>query len=446
VAVVLLGVFRVDLIPFVMHATTRRQFLRTTATAGSAVFLPYLLRGGVSGPSPNARLQIGIIGCGRQAVGLANHMSSMEEARLVAICDVYEGKMSYLLDRQAERAAVLGQDDFKETDIKQYSDYRELLNHAGLDAVIIATPDHQHGELCVDALTHGLHVYSEKPLAHTVEEGRAIADAATKNNRVLQTGSMQRSMYYFQKAVELIQAGEIGELQHAVVSIGPPPKTFDLEAQPVPKGLNWEAWVGNSVMRPYNQLLAPDPGQRLWAKWRDYAEYGGGMVTDWGAHMFDIVQWALGMDGSGPEKFFPPMGDDPKDGLTMLYANGFRVDHRNFGRGNAVRFVGSEGTIEVSRGFLDSNIPGLVPNAPQRPSDYPPTNVRHLRDWFQGITEGTQVLCPAETGHRTSSVCTLANIAYRTGTPIIWDPEKERITNNRKANKLLGDAYRTSLG
>ncbi|WP_173021548.1 Gfo/Idh/MocA family protein [Lewinella sp. W8] len=429
-----------------MSTASRRQFLRTSAATSTALFFPYLLRGGIRRPSPNARLQVGIIGCGRQAVGLANHLAGMEEAQLVAICDVYAGKMAYLLGRLTARAATLGQDDFNEQDIRQYADYRELLQHDGLDAVLIVTPDHQHGRMCVEALNRGLHVYCEKPLAHTIEEGRAIVAAVKASGKVLQTGSMQRSMYNFSKAVELIQAGKIGELRHAVVSIGPPPKVFDLAAQPVPEGLNWEAWVGNSVMRPYNQLLAPDPGQRIWAKWRDYAEYGGGMVTDWGAHMFDIVQWALGMDDSGPEKFFPPMGEAPQEGLTMVYKNGFRVDHRRFGRGNAIRFVGSEGAIEVSRGFLDSTIPGLIPPKPMASGEEIHTNVRHLRDWFTAIREGTPVLCPAETGHRSASVCTLTNIAYRTGKPIIWDPEKERITNDRKANKLLGDAYRTSLG
>lgn len=427
-----------------MSSPTRRQFLRTSTLAGGALFLPTLLRGGIHGPRPNNQIQVGIIGCGRQAVGLANHLATMAEAQLVALCDVYAGKMDYLTSRLDGRYAALGRDDFRADDLTQYGDYRQLLEHPGLDAVIIATPDHQHGAMCVDALNGGLHVYCEKPLAHTIEEGRAIVRAATANERVLQTGSMQRSMYNFRKAVELIQAGKIGELRQAVVSIGPPPRAFDLEAQPVPPGLNWDAWVGTSVMRPYNQVLAPMPGQRLWAKWRDYAEYGGGMVTDWGAHMFDIVQWALGMDDSGPKNFFPPTGDDPREGLTMMYDNGFRVDHRNLGRGNAIRFVGSEGTLEVSRGFLDSDIPGLVPPPPAS-GDEVPTNVRHLRDWFLGITEGREVLCPAETGHRSASVCTLTNIAYRTGTPISWDPTTETITNSRSANKLLGDAYRLSL-
>jgi len=166
-------------------------------------------------------------------------------------------------------------------------------------------------------------------------------------------------MRSFQRAVEIIQSGKLGELKEAIVSIGPPPQPYDLPAQTIPTGMDWKAWVGPSVSRPFNEKLAPGPDSRRWAGWRDYAEYGGGMITDWGAHMFDIVQWARGKDTTGPTQFFPS-GGDAQYGLTMFYDDGFKVEHRQFGRGNAVRFVGSEGTLDVSRKFIDSSIPGLV--------------------------------------------------------------------------------------
>lgn len=169
------------------------------------------------------------------------------------------------------------------------------------------------------------------------------------------------------------------------------------------------------------------------------------MITDWGAHMFDIVQWVRDKDDAGPTQFFPP-GGEAQYGLTMFYDDGFRVEHRKFGRGNAVHFVGSEGTLDVSRGFIDSSVPGLVgyndTNAAMKTS----ANVLHFQSFFDAILKGTPVNCPAETGHRTSSFCTLANIAYRMRTPLMWDPAAERITNNKAANRLLGPEYRMSLG
>ncbi len=424
--------------------STRREILRSTTLLGGVLLVPSWLRAGFSGNSPNGQINIGVIGAGKQALGLFKRISEMPEARFVAACDVYAKNLEiFTATAAAHYAKQAGGGN--NTAPASYSDYRRLLEHPGLDAVLIATPDHQHARMCVDALEGGLHVYCEKPLAHTIEEGRAIVDAVEKSGKVLQTGSMQRSMRSFQRAVEIVQAGKIGELQEAIVSVGPPPQTFDLPAQPLPGGMNWEAWVGPSVTRPFNEKLAPGADSRRWAGWRDYAEYGGGMITDWGAHMFDIVQWALGKDASGPTQFFPT-GGDAQYGLTMFYEDGFRVEHRRFGRGYGVRFVGSEGTLDVSRGFIDSSIPGLVGYKDTNKAMKISVNVHHFQDFYDAILKGTALRCPAETGHRTASVCTLANIAYRLRRPLMWDPAAERIMNDRAANQLLGPAYRTSLG
>jgi len=422
----------------------RRQFITTASIGAGTLFIPSWLRAGFSGHSPNAQINLGVIGTGKQANGLFKHSSRMPEARVVAACDVYASNLKRFTDTVATTYAEQaggGSDTAPAT----YSDYRRLLDHPDLDAVLIATPDHQHAQMCIDALDRGLHVYCEKPLAHTIEEGRAIVDAVKRSGKVLQTGSMQRSMRSFQRAVELIREGSIGELQEAIVSIGVPARSFDLPAQPVPEGMDWKAWVGPSVSRPFHNNLSPGSDQQMWAKWRDFAEYGGGMITDWGAHMFDIVQWARDKDTSGPSQFFPP-GGDTQFGLTMFYDDGFKVEHRQFGRGNAVRFVGSEGTLDVSRGFIDSSLPGLVGYKDTNASMDISTNVLHFQNFYDAILKGTDLSCPAETGHRTSSMCTLANIAYRLRRPLIWDPATERIANDRAANKLLGPDYRMSLG
>lgn len=424
---------------------TRRNFLRTTtATAAGITLIPSWANAGIGRPGPNAQLNLGVIGAGKQAAGIFRRVAAMPNARFVAVCDVYRSKAASFAAAGKQFYGELAGGSGGGEALRQYTDYRELLEHPDLDVVLVTTPDHQHAQMCIDALDRGHHVYCEKPLAHTIEEGRAIVEAVDRSGKVLQTGSMQRSMRPFIRAVELINEGALGDLREALVSIGPPPRPFDLEAQPLPEDLDWSAWIGPSVNRPYHPTIAPASTKAGWAKWRDFAEFGGGMVTDWGAHMFDIVQWARGMDTSGPTQYYPP-GGTTDEGITMFYADGFKVTHRRFGRGNAVRFIGSRGTLDVARGFIDSTIPGLVGYSDTMAATKVETLVTHFQDFFDAIRNGSPVICPAETGHRTASVCTLANIAYRLRKPLKWDPEREQITNDLAANKLLGPAYRLSL-
>ncbi len=428
----------------IMHISRRSLLQRSVAAAAGLTFVPSFLSAGIGGNPASDTMTFGVIGCGRQALGLARNLKQVPLTRIVAVCDVHPAKVEHFAAQQREQ--LVGLEAPATEPLVTYADYRALLEHPDLDAVIVATPDHQHATICIAALDKGLHVYCEKPLAHTVEEGRAMVAAVDRSGKVLQTGSMQRSMFNFKKAVEIVRSGRLGEVNQVLVSIGPPPKPFRLDAQPLPAGLDWQGWIGPTVERPYHPDLLPPTDADFWGRWRDYAEFGGGMVTDWGAHMFDIVQWALGMDQSGPVSFYPPGNADPEEGLTMFYADGTRVDHRPFGRGNAVRFVGSEGSLDVARGFIDSTIPGLLSYGDMNHQAEVSALVTHLGDFARAARTGGSPICPAETGHRTASVCTLTNIAYRLRRPLQWDPVTERIKNDSEANRLLGDAYRTSLG
>ncbi|NJB84660.1 putative dehydrogenase [Lewinella marina] len=424
--------------------TNRRTFLRQSAVAAAGLtFIPSYLSAGIGGDRSSNDLAVGLIGCGRQGLGLARNLAAVAGTRLVAACDVHPAKLKHFLEQARERTESNGSGSA--TPVASYADYRALLEHEGLDAVIVATPDHQHATICVAALDRGLHVYCEKPLAHTVEEGRSMVEATRRNGKVLQTGSMQRSMFNFQKAVEVIQAGHLGEVKEILVSVGPPPIPFDLEGHPLPAGVDWSSWIGPTVDRPYHPDLLPPIDADYWGRWRNYAEFGGGMVTDWGAHMFDIVQWALDKDDTGPIAFYPPLEENPQQGLTMFYADGTRVEHRDFGRGNAVRFIGSEGSLDVARGFIDSTVPGLLSYADMRHRAPVHALVSHLTNFVECVRTGAVPICPAETGHRTASVCTLTNIAYRLGRPLEWNPDTERVQGDARANRLLGDAYRDSL-
>lgn len=426
-------------------STNRRHFLRQSAALGIGFsIVPSFVRAGGPGVRPGDKLNLGFIGCGRQSIGLGNRFAAQEGAQLVATSDVYAAKMDvFIQEKNGIYAEQRGKSNYD--GITRYDDWRALLDHPGLDGVVIATPDHWHATMCVAALNGGLHVYCEKPLAHTIKEGRAIVDAAKKNNKILQTGSMQRSRHNFRHAVELIRNGYLGEMQEAIVSVGPPPKTFDLTPEAAPIGLRWKEWVGPSQDRGFHPLLAPQPGERLWPKWRDYAEWGGGMVTDWGAHMFDIVQWALDMDESGPVRFRPSPVGTTELGGGFSYANGFKVTHQSFDRGNAIRFIGSEGQLDVSRGFLDSPIAGLVEREIKEGEERVYFSDGHEADFITSAKAGKDPICSAETGHRTASVCTAMNICYRLGEALDWNPEKEKFAGNGQANRLRGKAYRMKI-
>jgi len=421
---------------------SRRKFIRYSALGTGLTIMPAWLKAGAT--LANDKINLGFIGCGRQSGGLGRRFAQQPNLQIVAACDVYAAKVAHFIKEKNEQyAEARGKGTF--SGVQEYTDFEALLDHPGLDAVVVATPDHWHATICVAALNKGLHVYCEKPLAHTVEEGRAIVAASTRSGKVVQTGSMQRSQYRFRHAVELIRNGYLGELQEVLVSVGPPPKTFDLSPEAPPQGLDWQRWVGPSVDRGFHPLLAPKLEQQIWPKWRDYAEYGGGMVTDWGAHMFDIVQWAVDMDHAGPVSFSPPSGADKSRGASFRYANGLLVKHENFGRGNSVRFIGSEGSLDVSRQFLDSSIEGLVDRSIQEGEQRVYFSESQVGDFLSAIEKGHTPICPAEVGHRTASICNLLNICYRLDRPLSWDPKKERIHKDKVANRLLGEDYRLKL-
>ena len=325
----------------------RRKFI-AQAAAGAAAFtvIPRSVLGGKGYIAANDRVNLGYIGVGKQSYTLLESIGKCNETVVVAASDVFGGKLDLFI-----KAANQNNKSKVDAEVKAFKYYRELLEQSDIDAVVIASPDHWHAQMVVDAAKAGKDIYCEKPMALTISEGRAMVNATRKYERVFQTGNMQRSWRDFRHASELVYNGYIGDIKEINVSVGEPVKQCDLPTEKVPEGLDWNEWVGPSLYRGYNTVLAPPLGDRQWAWWRGYRDFGGGLVTDWGAHMFDIAQWALGMDESGPVEFNPP--DVPaKTGLSMKYANGVVVNHKQWGEGNAVQFIGTEGKIEVSRSFL----------------------------------------------------------------------------------------------
>lgn len=419
----------------------RRTFIQQSALASTAfsIIPSHVL--GFSGTAPNDKIRIGFIGAGKQGRGLMNGFIRYDQAEVVAISEVDSIK-SAAFKTSFEKGIFRAQQKKATLDI--IPDYRELLKRTDIDAVVIATPDHWHAQMAVDAAKVKKDIYCEKPLSSTVAEGRAMADAARKYGVVFQTGSMQRSSFRFRQAVELIRNGYIGDLKEVFVAIGAPYQACDLPSMATPENIDWNAWIGPAAYRAYHTDLACPIEDKRWGLWRNYKPFGGGMITDWGAHHFDIVQWALDMDASGPVQFIPPTQPQAKEGLQFIYQNGVKVTHKKWGRfSNEIQFVGSAGTIEVSRRYLRTSPDAALAKMPLKASDqrvYKSDN--HHMDWLDAIKTRKLPICDVEVGHRTASVCNIANIAYDLQRPLEWNPKTEQFINDPGANLMLDRTYR----
>jgi predicted dehydrogenase len=239
----------------------------------------------------------------------------------------------------------------------------------------------------------------------------------------------------------MVYNGYIGEIKEINVHVGNPVMACELPGETEPETLNWDLWVGPSMYRSYSPVLSPPIEQNHFPRWRDYRDFGGGQVTDWGAHMFDIGQWALGMDQSGPVEFTPPE-KRARRGLQMRYASGVVMNHVDWGENNAVQFIGTEGTIEISRGFYRSDIEGLTEMELKSSDTALYHSENHYQDWIDAIKTRTRPVSDVETGHRTASLCNIVNIAYSLERPLRWSPAHERFIDDEDANRMLTRPFR----
>ncbi len=421
---------------------SRRDFVGTTAKALTAfMIVPRYVLGGKRPDGslyvpPSDMISLGLIGTGKQGKILTSYFLKTGQVRFVAVSEVYKAKVQMALDQLKatyEKTPALGA--YSEPAV--YADFRELLARKDVDAAVIATPDHWHAAMAVRAAEAGKDIYCEKPLALTVREGRAMVNATRKYDRVFQTGSMQRSWPEFRQAAELIRNGYIGKVKTVKVNVGPPPTPYNLTAEPIPEGLDWVKWLGPNAAVPFNAELAPPTSKDVYPNWRNYREFGGGMVTDWGAHMFDIVQWALDMDTSGPVEVAAPDGGDHPF-LTYRYANGITMTHEKWAWNNAIHFVGTEGELKVQRGKLETSPAALKDKGIGEKEKHVYKSEDHYKDFISAMRLRSKPICDVETGHRTATVCNIGNIAYRLNRKLEWDPKKELFANDAEANALLG--------
>ncbi|MFC5191710.1 Gfo/Idh/MocA family protein [Algoriphagus aquatilis] len=429
------------------NSFSRRKFLGASLlTSAGLSLLPGLSL--ASSPTPlfkaaHERVRLGFIGVGRQAMGLLNNFMRIPGVEVVAAADVYAIKRERFALRVQKNMTEAGKTYVAP---KLYEDYRELLANPEVDAVVIASPDHWHAIMAIDACRAKKDIYLEKPLTFTIKEGQELVKAVRENGIVLAVGSMQRAAVNFQTAAMHVQRGKLGKISQVLVHVGdnPHPKPYDLAKEEIPAGLNWEKWLGPIPSLHFNDLLNPgislnpEKNESAWGAWRWYKETGGGLMTDWGAHMIDIAQWGLSMDRNGPVQVIPAAGDKP---LTYRYANGVEMLITKFDEGRqGVKFLGEKGWIKVSRGNYDTSIADLQIGKEQENFSF---GAHHV-DFIDCIRKRKDPIVPVEVGHSTCSACTIGNIAHELGRPLKWDPIAQVFTD-AEANKKLHYTYQRGL-
>jgi len=409
---------------------TRRRFLGSAAAgiAGAAI-IPNLAFSCREAPADTVRL--GFIGLGRQSMFLLNGFIQIPGVSVVAGCDVYEIKRKRFEIRVADYYSKNGKSNTAVTCER----YQELLQRDDIDAVVIAVPDHAHAMIAIAACNAGKDVYLEKPMTFTIKEGRELVKVVREKSRILAVGSQQRSDSLFRHATTLVRDGALGKISLVNAFVGAPPTPYNLPEEPVPQGLNWDLWLGplpasihfNNELNPPISL-DPVEDEKIWGAWRWYREMGGGFTTDWGAHMFDIAQWGLGRDGSGPEEI-SPIGDGTQY-MSFRYSGGVVMTSEPFDaeKTKGVKFWGEKGWIEVSRGSFKASDP--VFNPPDTAADSKQagpyeTGIPHQFDFIECVRSRRDPVVPAEIGHSSATVCTLGNIACELGRTIKWNPATE---------------------
>ncbi|WP_165188806.1 Gfo/Idh/MocA family protein [Caulobacter soli] len=445
---------------------SRRRMLQ--AGAAAAIGFPTVVPSTVFGQNaPSNRINIGVIGVGRIARG--HDMAETfkyDHAQILAVCD--------LDSKRVELGKVLVNETYSKKFGRTwdgavgYDDHHALLANKDLDAVIIATPDHQHAILGVHAVRAGKDVYLQKPASLTIAEGRYLSDAVAATDRIVQIGSQQRSQNpwpQFLRACELVRNGRIGQLKHVEVGLPGDPSGPEAPQMPVPPNLNYDAWLGSTPEAYYTEMRVHPQGSFDRPGWLRCEQFGAGMITGWGAHHVDTAHWGMDMEHSGPVEIWGS-AEFPKSGLWNVhgkfltharYANGVTMDiSGDFP--NGVKFIGSEGWIFVARdapvtssdpSFGAKPTPALAASDPKILDSVIGPNEIHLRrsteqhgDWLSSIRSRQPPSAPVEIGHRACSTCLLHHAAMKTGRRLHWDPKAERFIGDDAANALLSRPQR----
>jgi len=425
-------------------AVSRRRFLQTTAAASAVFAVPYFVPERAFGA--NERVNLGFIGTKNRGMqnmegfGIIGKDAGKLNAAAAAVCDVDSNVVASAAKRVSEKGhqpSVFG-------------NYRQMLERKDIDAIVVSVPDHWHALMTTDACRAGKDVYCEKPLSLYIAEGRKMVDVARQTNRVVQTGSQQRSDDRFRLASELARNGKLGKIQKVLVGIPkpnfPPLEKAVPDSDP-PSELNYDLWLGPAPQRPYNV-------NRVHYNFRFFWDYSGGQMTNFGAHHLDIAQWGLGMDDSGPvaiegkgtfpkEKHLCEVTDTCR--ITYTYANGITVvlGQQQKDVPDQVTFVGDKAQVHVTRKDITASQPELLKTEFGSGDTRLYVSKDHYQNFLDCIKSRQKPVADVEIGHRTATVCHLGNIAVRLGRKIQWDPAKEQIVGDADASAMLTKVYRS---
>ena len=425
---------------------SRRRFL-TTAAAGAAgvAVIPQLT--GCKPKVTDDSIRLGFIGLGQQSMFLLKGFMQVPGVRVVAGCDVYGIKR----ERFERRVNAFHEEAGTKAEVKTFEKFEDLLALEDIDVVVIAAPDHWHALIAMAACRAGKDVYLEKPMTFTINEGQELRKVVRETGRVFGLGSQQRSSPEFQHAVKLVQEGKLGKISLVNAYVGAPPIPYNLPEEPIPADLNWDLWLGplpgdihyNSQLDPPISL-DPEENEKLWGAWRWYKEMGGGFTTDWGAHMFDIAQWGLGMDKNGPVEI-SPIGDGTEF-IMWKYANGVTMTSEPFdeNKTKGVKFIGEDGWIEVSRGYFNASNPEFMPPETEVVEGPYETRIPHQVNFIEAVRSRQDPVVPVEIAHSSCTVCNLGNIACDLKKTVKWDPATETFVDDTDgaATKLMQYEYR----
>ena len=423
----------------------RREFLkRSTGIATGAMAFPYLVPSSVLGRAgavaPSNRIVMGSIGIGTQGTGLMRGFLGHEDVQVVAVCDVYES--------QRQKAKSIVDQHYDNEDCATHSDFREVCQRRDIDAVCIATPDHWHIPVSLEAARNGKDTYTEKALGLSVAWDKALREACHRYGTVFQWGTQQRSGRNFRFGCELVRNGRIGKLRTILVGV---PHDFafpNQPIQPVPDGLDYDMWLGPAPWTPYTyQRCRPWTKEESYSIWYHISDYClGGIGGYWGVHHVDIAQWGHGTDHTGPVEIegtavFPEDGladcaiswkvkHTYADGVTMIY-----TDNKQNKQG--VVFQGTEGWVHVNRNGIWAQPKSLLTSA-IGPDEIRLTESRgHQRNFLDAVKTREKTICPIDVAVRTDTICHLTDICTRLGRKLHWNPEKEDFVNDPKASRML---------
>lgn len=421
---------------------SRREFLRRAMAAGvgtaAATSLSFSSARAQEPAAGGDKLNIGVVGVA--ARGSAN-LAGVASQNIVALCDIDAQRLGGAAERFP--GATL------------YTDYRKLVDHKGLDAVVVSTPDHTHAIPAVWAMKRGLHVYCEKPLAHSVWEVRQMREAAAKNKVATQMGTQIHAGDNYRRAVEIVQGGVIGKVARVHVWQGNsvPPGKRVAEGTP-PSHVDYDLWLGPAPERPFHE-------SHFHFNWRYWWDFGGGVLGDMGCHFIDLPFWALGLryptsveakgektyqgDNEVPNKMqvdwhFPAREDQPEVHLTWYHGGWMPEGAEEYQKGSAVLFEGERGRLLADYGSRKVYMEGDEESKMPEPTI--PASIGHYEEWIEACKTGSPTTCNFDYSGALAEAVLLGNVAYRAGEPLEWDAEKLEATNSKKAAEFVRREYR----